>query len=51
MVESTFFKDYVTTIYLHTHTKMKRIPIMCEINEDYAKVINEREGLIYDIRK
>jgi DNA modification methylase len=31
--------------------KMKRIPIMCEINEDYAKVINEREGLIYDIRK
>lgn len=31
--------------------KMKRIPIMCEISEEYAKIINEREDNIYEIRK
>lgn len=31
--------------------KMNRIPVMCELNETYAKVINEREDNIYDIRK
>lgn len=31
--------------------KMNRIPVMCELKEEYAKIINEREGGIYDIRK
>lgn len=31
--------------------KMKRIPIMCEINENYADVILERDGVFYDVRK
>ena len=30
---------------------MKRILVMCEINEEYAKVILSREGETYDIRK
>ncbi len=31
--------------------KMNRIPIMCELNEEYVKIISERDGEIYDIRK
>ena len=31
--------------------KMKRIPVMCELSEEYAQIINEREGGIYDVRK
>ena len=31
--------------------KMGRIPIMCEINEEYANVIKERDKDVYDIRK
>ena len=31
--------------------KMKRIPIMCEINEEYTKVIQERDKGVYDILK
>lgn len=31
--------------------RMGRIPVMCELNENYAKIINEREGNIYDVRK
>lgn len=31
--------------------KMDRIPVMCEKNEEYARIINEREEGKYDIRK
>ena len=31
--------------------KMDRIPVMCEINEDYANVIQERDKGAYDVRK
>ena len=32
--------------------RMNRIPIMCEINDEYVDVILERDGLLnYDVRK